>query len=272
MFPKRQLCLLLILLPWSADSLFAAKVKVRITDHKGLVVGGAQTRLVASQSGEEVSALSSKDGEVEFEASGPGTYKLMIRKAGFLPLVSSEVQVGDVDVSVERKLVTESVLDKLSKDAEGEVNKKNYKEAVELYKQMLAYFPQDAGYWANLATSYRMANDMDNAMQAVEKAAKYDAQFQGLEKDIVGIATYEAGKKYLAQREFKKATEFFSKSVTTEPTYAPAFYGLALAYANQGMYPQALENVQKAISLAPNESQYKDIEERLKQAMKSKQK
>ena len=57
-----------------------------------------------------------------------------------------------------------------------------------------------------------------------------------------------------------------------DPTYAQAFYGLSLAYANQGMYPQALENIQKAVELAPNDVQYKDIEERLKKAIASSKK
>jgi tetratricopeptide (TPR) repeat protein len=60
--------------------------------------------------------------------------------------------------------------------------------------------------------------------------------------------------------------------VKADPTYAAAFYGLALSYANQGMYPQALENIQKAVELAPNEAQYKDIHERLKKAIASSRK
>ncbi len=262
--------LLLALLLGGPGSLLATKVKIRITDHEGQAIAGAETRLVGSQPGEELFGLSSDVGEVEFEVTLPGTHKLMIRKPGFLPLVSSDVQVGDTAVSVEPRLVTKTVLDKWAKDAEEAVKKKKYKEAAEVYRQVLVCFPQDAGFWANLATSYRMDNDMDKAMEAIEKAARYDPQFQGLEKEIVGIATHEAGKRYLAQKEFSKALASFSRSVKADPTYAPAFYGLALSYANQGMYPQALESVQKAIELAPNESQYKSIEEKLKQAVGSK--
>ena len=82
-----------------------------------------------------------------------------------------------------------------------------------------------------------MDNDLDKAMEAIEQALKYDAQFQDLHKEIVGTAAYEAGKKQLAQKEFPKAVDSFSKSVKADPSYAPAFYGLALSYANQGMYP-----------------------------------
>ena len=72
-----------------------------------------------------------------------------------------------------------------------------------------------------------------------------------------------------AAKEFSKAADSFSQSVKADSTYAPAFYGLALSYANQGKYPEALENVQRAIKLDPGNAQYKDIEQKLKQAMSS---
>ena len=262
---------LAILLLMVSANLIAVQLNVKITDHQGQVVEAAETRLVSVEPGVDAVAVSSKTGEVQFDVAS-GTYKLMIRKAGFLPVVSHEVTVSQTAVSVEPKLVTKLVLDKLTKDAEEAVKKKKHKEAAELYKQVLVYFPQDGGFWANLAAAYRMDNDLDKAMEAIEQALKYDAQFQDLHKEIVGTAAYEAGKKQLAQKEFPKAVDSFSKSVKADPTYAAAFYGLALSYANQGMFPQALENIRKAVELAPNEAQYKDIHERLKKAIASSRK
>ena len=119
-------------------------------------------------------------------------------------MASREVTVGDSVMSIEAKLVTKLVLDKLTKDAEEAVKKKKHKEAAELYKQALIYFPQDGRFWANLAAAYRMDNDLDKAMEAIEQALKYDAQFQDLHKEIVGTAAYEAGKKQLAQKNFRR--------------------------------------------------------------------
>ncbi len=268
---KKYVCALAVLWFSASANLIAVQVNVKITDHQGQVVEAAETRLVGVQPGVDVAAVSSKSGEVQFDVTS-GAYKLMIRKAGFLPVVSREVVVGDTAVSVEPKLVTKLVLDKLTKDAEEAVKKNKHKEAAELYKQVLIYFPQDGGFWANLAAAYRMDNDMEKAMEAIEQASKYDAQFQTLEKEIVGTAAYEAGKKQLAQKEFPKAVDSFSKSVKADPTYAPAFYGLALSYANQGMYPQALENIQKAVELAPSDAQYRDIHDRVKKAVASSKK
>jgi tetratricopeptide (TPR) repeat protein len=268
---KKDLCTLAVLLLSPSANLIAVQINVKITDHQGQVVEAAETRLVSVQPGVDLVAVSSKTGEAQFDVAS-GAYKLMIRKTGFMPIVSREVTVGDTPVSVDPKLITQTALDKLTKEAEEAVKKKKHKEAAELYKQVLTYFPQDGGFWANLAAAYRMDNDLDNAMGAIEQASKYDAQFQDLHKEIVGTAAYEAGKKQLAQKEFPKAVDSFSRSVKADPSYAPAFYGLALSYANQGMYAQALENIQKAVELSPNDAQYKDIHERLKKATASSKK
>lgn len=263
-------CIFTLSVLWLSASahLVAVPVNVKITDHQGQAVEAAETRLVSIQPGVDIVAVSSTTGDVQFDVAA-GAYKLMIRKAGFLPIVSREVTVGDTPLSIEPKLITQTALDKLTKEAEGAVKKKKHKEAAELYKEVLTYFPQDGGFWANLAAAYRMDNDLDKAMGAIEQALKYDPQFQSLHNEIVGIAAYEAGKKQLAQKEFPKAVDSFSKSVKADPTYGPAFYGLALSYANQGMYPQALENIEKAVALSPNDAQYKEIHERLKKAVAS---
>ena len=69
--------------------LIAVQVNVKITDHQGQAVEAAETRLVSVQPGVDVVAASSKTGEVQFDVAS-GAYKLMIRKAGFLPVVSEK--------------------------------------------------------------------------------------------------------------------------------------------------------------------------------------
>ena len=44
-------------------------------------------------------------------------------------------------------------------------------------------------------------------MEAIERALKYDAQFQDLRKEIVGTAAYEAATEQLAHQKFPKAVE-----------------------------------------------------------------
>jgi tetratricopeptide (TPR) repeat protein len=249
------------------SNLLAGTVKIKITDDQDKAVEGAEIRLVKLESGEALTVVSSAEGLASLEANPPGAYKLMIRKTGYLPLVLGKVDVSDAVLNIEPRLVTQEVFEQWSKGADAAVKKKKYQDALSLYQKILVYFPQDGGFWANLATTHQLNGNPEAAMQAAEKAAKLDTQYQGLEKKIVGVAGHEAGKKYLAQKQFEKAAELFNKSVKADPTYAPAFYGLALSYANQGLYPQALESVRKALELNPNEAEYKTIEQRLKEAV-----
>ena len=82
---KKYVCTLTILLLWVSANLIAVQVNVKITDHQGQVIEAAETRLVSVQPGVDVVAVSSRTGEVQFDVAS-GAYKLMIRKAGFLPV------------------------------------------------------------------------------------------------------------------------------------------------------------------------------------------
>jgi tetratricopeptide (TPR) repeat protein len=165
-------------------------------------------------------------------------------------------------------MAPQEVVKKMVEDGNEAFKKKKYQAAAEQYAKAVVFAPRDASMWAHLAKSQQMINELDRAMESVKQAVKYaPTQFAALEKEIVGAGAYEAGKKYLAQKEFSKATDSFGLSVKADPTYAPAFYGLGLSYANQGLYPQALESVQQALKLDPGNAQYKSIEEKLEKTI-----
>jgi tetratricopeptide (TPR) repeat protein len=257
----------MVFVPWI---LYAATVRVHITDQQGTGVEGAEVKLVSSQSGEAKSKVSAANGEAEFDHLAAGTYQLKVARPRFVGSEADPVAVADSDVTMEIRLAPQDVVKKMVEDGNEAFKKKKYQEAAEQYVKALMFLPREAPMWAHLAKCQQMINDMDKAIESVKQAVKYaPTQFGALEKEIVGAGAYEAGKKFLAQKEFSKATESFSLSVKADPSYAPAFYGLALSYANQGKYPQALENVQQARKLDSGNAQYKSIEERLKQTIAS---
>jgi tetratricopeptide (TPR) repeat protein len=257
----------LVFVPWG---LYAATARVHIVDHQGVPVDAAEVRLVNSQSGEAKSKMSVTNGDAEFDHLGAGTYQVTAVRPRFVSGEISPVSIGDSDVAIEIRLAPEDALKKLVSDANEAFKKKKFQEAADQYAKAVMFFPKDASMWAYLAKSQQMINETSKAMESAKQAARYDpAKYDSLEKEVVGAGNYEAGKKYLAQKEFSRAADSFSLSVKDDPTYAPAFYGLALSYANQDKYPQALENVQRALKLDPSNAQYKSIEQRLKQAMGS---
>jgi len=259
--------LALVFVPWG---LHGATIRVHVSDQQGAPVEAAEVKLVNSRSGEAKGKVSATNGEAQFEQVAAGTYQVVAARPRFVSSDANPVTIADSDVTIEVKLAHEDALKKLVSDGNEAFRKKKYQDAADHYATAVLFFPKDALMWAHLAKSQQMVNEMDKAIESVKQAVKYDAaQFGSLEKEIVGMGNYEVGKKYLAQKEFPKAADSFSQSVKADPTYAPAFYGLALSYANQGKYPEALENVQRAIKLDPGNAQYKSIEQRLKQTMSS---
>lgn len=253
--------------------MFAANLKARVTDQDGKVLAAVEAKLVEASTSAEKYAVSDKNGEIVFPNLPVGTYKLMARKAGYANVESAVVTIADSDASVECKMIATSVLEKMMDKATSSFKKGKYSEAAQAYAELSIHFPQDATVWGNLSRSYQALKQSDKALEAARHAIQLDpARFASLEKEVVATATYEAGKKQLASRDFDKAIKSFSESVKSDPTYGPAFYGLALAYANKGEYPPALENVQQAIKLEPGNTEYRGIEERLKQAMSSSRK
>ena len=246
----------------------AAKVLAHMVDQQGAALPGVESKLVNTATGVEKYGTSSAKGEIVFADVAPGSYKLMGRKSGYGSGESKPVTVAQGDATVELKLLSQVVMQKMMDKASNSFKKKKYDEAAQQYNELLGYYPQDATLLANLARSYQALNQPEKALEAARQAVKLDpANFGSLEKEIIASATYEAGKKHLAAREFQQAIDSFTESVKSDPTYGAAYYGLALSYANSGMYPQALENVQQALKLEPDNQQYKDIEARLKQAM-----
>jgi tetratricopeptide (TPR) repeat protein len=257
-------------LSWAPWGLCAATVRVHITDHQGAPVEAAEVKVVNSQSGEAKNKLSAANGEAEFDHLAAGTYQLKAARPRFVSSEADPVTVADSDVVVEIKMAAQEVIKKMVEDGNEAFKRKKYQAAAEQYAKALLFFPKDATMWAHLAKSQQMINEMDKAIESVKQAVKYaPSQFGALEREIVGAGAYEAGKTHLAEKEFSKAADSFSRSVKADPTYAPACYGLALSYANQGKYAQALENVQQALKLDSGNAQYKSIEEKLKQTMAS---
>jgi tetratricopeptide (TPR) repeat protein len=260
----------LMLLACLPTGLMAAKVVAHMINDKDAPIPGVESKLVEITSGAEKYGTSSKSGEVVFTDVALGTYKLMGRKQGFAHGESKPVTVTGAEATVELKLLTEAEVAKMTDKASSAFKKKKYEEAAQGFEELRSYYPQDATILANLARCYQALNQSDKALELARQAVKLDPiTFGSLEKDVIASATYNAGKKHLAVREFPQAIESFTESVKADATYAPAFYGLGLSYANSGKYPQALENVQQALKLEPNNQQYKAIEEQLKKVLGS---
>lgn len=64
----------------------------------------------------------------------------------------------------------------------------------------------------------------------------------------------EQGNKYVQEKQFDKAVEFFKQAIKLNPNLAAAYHGLGSVYVNMGRAPDALEPMKTAARLDPNNS------------------
>ena len=62
---------------------------------------------------------------------------------------------------------------------------------------------------------------------------------------------YKLGQDLLAKKDSKAALDAFNKAIELNPNYAEAYYGLATAQNNLGLYTAAIISLNKVIELVP---------------------
>jgi tetratricopeptide (TPR) repeat protein len=111
----------------------------------------------------------------------------------------------------------------------------------------------------NLAKGLFEAKNYNDAIPNFEKSAQYADQM-GETKTADASRTYLAGIYYaMGNGDYKnealdKAIEKYNKALTYKPEYYKAFYGLGVVYKKQENLPLMKENLDKAISLAGDDT------------------
>jgi len=131
--------------------------------------------------------------------------------------------------------------------------------SINYLKAEVANVPDNDLAWANLGQAYLSANMLDEAKAAADKAmgiAPDDTQANNL----VGLV-------YLSKNEVAKAKAQFELAIKREPSNATAWYFLG-DIARRGGDPQTgLNNLMKAIQIAPNFKQAYELSAQIYESM-----
>ncbi|MEW5978717.1 MAG: tetratricopeptide repeat protein [Acidobacteriota bacterium] len=243
----------------------AAKLKVRFVDHENKPVSGVESKLVNTESKKEELTKANKKGEAEFGGLEPGTYQVVAHKNGYVLFQSDSIQVSDKTEEVSFVLFSTDRVKQLETEGNELFQQQKFAEAVAKYHEVLQAVPASAVIWGNIAKAYAMSGELEKAEETANKAAELDpAANEILVKQIKTWTRYEMGKRVMEQKDFEKAVEYFAESAEADPNNAEAFYGLALAYGQQKKYEKALQNIEQALKLKPDESAYLDVQRILK--------
>lgn len=103
------------------------------------------------------------------------------------------------------------------------------------WQQVVIKNPTDVSGWVQLGYTFFQKGDYGEAEKAYRQAMKLDP--------TAVEVSYYLGQVMLKQRRFKDAENLFSRAIAREPSNPLAYYGLAEAYFEQGLYDQALDKL-----------------------------
>jgi Tfp pilus assembly protein PilF len=116
--------------------------------------------------------------------------------------------------------------------------------AIELFREAIAFAPDDPQAWYNLAAAFQEAGDLRRAGEAVREALRRDAGSADAH-NVLGIIYSADGKPLLALEEFQKA-------VAVDPRNARIHNNIGNAARSLGRNDEAESAFRRAIELAPN--------------------
>lgn len=127
--------------------------------------------------------------------------------------------------------------------------KKDYEGAEASYKQALTINPESVEAYNGLATLYNVQKKFKEAQaMSAEARKRAPAGAGGAGADTIynqGVIAWNAS-------DFAAATEHFSAAIKADPTHAESHFMLGRAYLNLGKLPEAAEEFQEYVKLAPN--------------------
>jgi tetratricopeptide (TPR) repeat protein len=127
--------------------------------------------------------------------------------------------------------------------------KKDYEGAEAAFKQALTVNPESVDAYNGLATLYNAQKKFKEAQEMSAEAAKRaPAGAGGGSAD----SFYNQGVIAWNANDFAKASEHFAAAVKADPNHAESHFMLGRAYLNLGKLPEAAEEFQTYVKIAPN--------------------
>lgn len=116
--------------------------------------------------------------------------------------------------------------------------------AIELYREAVAFAPDDPQNWYNLASAFQQAGDMRRAGEAAQEALRRDRD-NAEAHNVLGIA-------YSASGQPVRALEEFQRAIAIDPRNARAYNNVGNVARAMNRQAEAEDAYRKSIALAPN--------------------
>jgi hypothetical protein len=243
----------------SAGSLLAADLTVKILNSKKKPFGGVLAcKLTNVATKEDLPTSTNEKSEVTFEKLATGTYVFSSAKPGFVPVVSKAIQMDSKNVELSVVLVEEKKFREFEQAGNTAFQQQNYAEANSQYAKAYEMAPFHADLCANYVRTLMRTGDARKAADVVKTTGEYGPDGQKL---VNASMRFEEGRMALEAQDFKKAEAALTEATQGDPENADAYYGLALALGHQKRYIEAVKPITMAVTLKPDDEQYKKVKQ-----------
>ncbi len=164
-----------------------------------------------------------------------------------------ESQLGRQDVSPDyRSLVSKALTGQASLVPPGQP-----KDAESLLRKAIEVDPQNYDAYFQLGKLYTQTKQYPKAVEAYQTAA-------GLRPDMAAVF-YNLGFVYAVTSDYKKAEEALRRAVELHPPFVDkALFNLAMVQLQQGKKQMCIENLERSVSLNPDNSRAREFLEKMR--------
>jgi tetratricopeptide (TPR) repeat protein len=201
----------------------------------GLVLAQLQDAVGAKEQLEKALALGAAEPQVHFELAKA------LRKLGETAQAQEQMRIFQQGTKAEADLSL-AVLKSTQADEAAKIG--DFQKAAGLYREACAAEPDNAGFAYGLAVMLGNLGDHVGERAALEQSIKDDPQF-ALAQYALGYIEFQANENEAAERQFRLV-------VKAAPGNAQAWISLAATLGRESRIPEALEAVDHALQLEPN--------------------
>jgi tetratricopeptide (TPR) repeat protein len=269
-------------------------IEVKCLDSSNNPVSGVNVQLVklqiAPNSQKAKEKKSNNLGVALFNKLDTGVYRIVGRKEGLAPVFFGFVQTNGTQQSVAirlepgdsaKKLYFEDPMiaqqaQTLLKTGIDATNARKFSDAEKAFRESISLNPADptgflylgvgliqSGNSAAAEEPLQKALALSDAFNAAYKGTPAEAQFAAIRnnadtilKSLPAIKLQEQGNKAMSEKNFDLAIAKFKEAGKIKADDADTYYNLALAYAQNKNYTEALTAIDQALKFGPNEKDY----------------
>ncbi|MEW5901273.1 MAG: tetratricopeptide repeat protein [Acidobacteriota bacterium] len=271
-----------------------ARVFGYVFDTEGKPIQGAKVKLFSLKVEQGFEVTTDKDGKWVAAGITGGSWNIDFEKTGYMPKKIS-IQVQQWARNPEHKVIlekatglaiSEEVLNELTKGNQL-FDEKKYEEAIAVYQDILAKFPDAYIINRNIGNCYFQMEKYDEAETYYQKVLAGDpANGEALlmigncyanrgqndkalewygriefEKIKDPVVLYNVGTTYYNSSRFEEALKYYKRAVELQSDFLDVVYQLGLTHLTMGNQPEAIAMFENYLKLDPDSARASQVKE-----------